>query len=578
MGINDETKIVLGSLRYKSAPETNLSVNITLNQTEEEFVEFDRNVDIGLEQVFDDERQSSTIFRPTTKFSILFKNVYSGSTTYNPFKNYLYYTNEVNNAISSTTIPNFPWEGNPQYFEFDFIRTDNNLQGYTQPPNNHITFVNKSASTYNWTHYLSYPYENAIRQLFLKDQKTGASFTWFSSQGIPFIIEEGNDVFGKRISFRCNMKHGLSINEYVVLSTSYNGENVFQVVSLGNEGFGSEEYIFNINNVGFTGVTFNTGVQGTFKRAISKTNLIETTSKYYVRRHKILTNVNDAILVNAGFEQNIFRNKTKNEVAILTPNNVGRSSLLEGGQSYTLSFNVDTDIDPLRDNQNRPITELFFTTIWKGYFGWTNPLKKGYEFNLPLDGLNSSSWWSTANIASNAFELPTSSYNSETTPPQGPFIYTEDLSSGDVIDGDFCEWNDFDLNERVISKLYHKITFNQNWFFINTPATNKIQYGYYYSPHNSITIRKYSDYIEEGDPNQVINIPDYAVYSTLSNSFRWRDIYSYGYIDSSNNGVDYPFINGKHYPFVNTIFRIIPEGTNLENINEIAEPIIDECE
>ena len=35
----------------------------------------------------------------------------------------------------------------------EFIRTDNNVVGYTVPPNNHINFVNKSASTYNWTHY-----------------------------------------------------------------------------------------------------------------------------------------------------------------------------------------------------------------------------------------------------------------------------------------------------------------------------------------------------------------------------------------------------------------------------------------
>jgi hypothetical protein len=37
-------------------------------------------------------------------------------------------------------------------------------------------------------------------------------------------------------------------------------------------------------------------------------------------------------------------------------------------------------------------------------------------------------------------------------------------------------------------------------------------------------------------------------------------------------------MNGKHYPYVNTIFRLTPEGIGVQNINNIAEPIIDECE
>jgi len=75
-----------------------------------------------------------------------------------------------------------------------------------------------------------------------------------------------------------------------------------------------------------------------------------------------------------------------------------------------------------------------------------------------------------------------------------------------------------------------------------------------------------------------LGIPDYAYYSNLSNSFRWRDLYTYGFIDTSNIGVDYPFLNGKHYPYSNYIFRLYPEGIGLQNINEIVTPTEDECE
>ena len=583
MGVDNSTNIVLGSLRYKTSPNVDMYVNVPMEQTQKEIVEFDRTVDLDLQQLFVDERINSNIFRPVTKFSFIFKNSFSGSTSYAPFKNNLYYTNEIQNTINSTANPSLPWQGFPQYSEFDFIRTDNSNVGYTQPPNNQLTFVNKSASTYNWTHYLSYAYDNVYdRQMVAVDPQTSVSWSWVASDGLPFIIKVGSDNSGRVISFRCVMPHGLSRGEFVRLSFDYNGEYIFQVSSLGDVGFGSEEFIFNIANVGYVGTTFNQNVTGTFKRIISRGNANETTSEYYVRRNKILTNVEDSILLNAGFEQNIFNSKTKNEPAILTPNNLQRTSIKEGSQSYTLSFNKDIDINGLIDNQKRPLLELYFTTIWKGYFGWTNTLKQGYEFNLPLVNGTPSLWWNLNNVNSNA-NIPFGIYFSPAPLSQGPFIYQENLVKDDIIDGDYCEYNGYQQTERVISRFNHKFTFNSLFFTLDTNASQDNQFGYFYTPHNPIVIRRMSDYIEEGNAINVLGIPNYAYYSNLSNSFRWRDIYPYGFLDPDGIGVDYPFINGKHYPFVNTIFRLIPEGpvgvrTANQFINEIAEPIIDECE
>ena len=76
MGNRQDIRVILGSLRYKSAPNTTLLFNVPLIQTAKENVEFDRSIDVDLEQVFDDERQNSDIIRPTCKFSLLFQNVY----------------------------------------------------------------------------------------------------------------------------------------------------------------------------------------------------------------------------------------------------------------------------------------------------------------------------------------------------------------------------------------------------------------------------------------------------------------------------------------------------------------------
>ena len=98
MGVETTTNIILGSLRYASSPNVNDEIDISLTQNTKEIVDFDRVVDLSLETVYDDERQSSTIFRPSTKFIVIFKNEFSGSTTYTPYKNNLYYSNPISNA------------------------------------------------------------------------------------------------------------------------------------------------------------------------------------------------------------------------------------------------------------------------------------------------------------------------------------------------------------------------------------------------------------------------------------------------------------------------------------------------
>ena len=74
MGNINNIQIVLGSLRYKSASDTDLSLQLPLVQTVKENVEFDRSINVDLAEVYNNERQLSTIVRPSCKFSVLFKN------------------------------------------------------------------------------------------------------------------------------------------------------------------------------------------------------------------------------------------------------------------------------------------------------------------------------------------------------------------------------------------------------------------------------------------------------------------------------------------------------------------------
>jgi hypothetical protein len=581
--MKNKFEILLGSKKNKTSINVDSTLDVLLNSDIKEIDEFDRNSRIDLAQVFEDERNSSNVFRLTANLDFLYYNAYLGTTGlsgYTPFRDNLFYVNAEDSFGTSS------WSGYPQHSEFDFIRMDYGIPFYTTSSGQipaHVQFINDNATNYNWSQYVSYVYENDFTRRLEYNLSTANTQTWICSEGIPFTII--NPYFSdgiELISFVCPMEHGLTEGEYVHIEfiypwTGYRGSKIFQVYSLGNEAYNSDKYIFNIENFGFTGTSFYNDSQGTFKRIIDIENSAETMSKYYVRKHKILTNYDESILTFAGFEQNAFPEKKEFNFSSLTPNNISKITKKESNKSYLLSFSKDIDISKLRDNWNRPVSELFITIINRGYFGWFSKpvfrdiaIKEGYGFNLTNFV---SPYWRSSNFDINLSKIGTQAY---VKPNNFIFYYNEFLKSGETMNGDFCEFNEYDGKERKISDLYHKIAYNEDIFKIDTDYSNPN--GFYYKPHHSITLRVYSDYQEEGSTQEVDNIPDYAFFSNYKQKFIWRDLYTYGFIDDKKNGVDYPFLNGTHYPYKKVIFRLMPEGFIGPDIISITPPAIDECE
>lgn len=560
--------------QYKSAPADDQQLPVVLEEQSQNLVEYDRSTIISLAQVYDNERQQSTVFRPTFKVSYLYSNVFTGTTNYLPFQYNLFYVDPESSLFNNT------WKGYPQHYEFDFFRGD--------VLDNHIDYYSKSAYTYNWTYNITYAYDNDYKKQMFAVLNNN-SFNWVAENGIPFIIKRSTENGNGIISFECICPHGLTAGESVELFINgqvydYRQQNLFEVYSLGNGLFDSDLYIFNIYDIGFTGTSLNDGVKGTFKRVSNSDNPSETKSKYYVRRHKVLQDTNNIIITKAGFEKLPFGEERKLELSSITPNQVTRISQKTSSNVYTFTPKRDIDLNKLIDNQKRPVTELFLTIINRGYSGYFNKptngvgLKQGWLFNITK---YNNSWWSDNNVVSNS-NIGVSSYT-QTNGVTKTFYYNKSLSIGDIIDGDFCEWNDYEQVERVVSPYYHKIRFNQDVFqTVQTPSQNTA--GYYYNPHTPITLQVFSDYIETADSEQVQNIPTYAFYSNTDQQFRWRDLYTYGFFDQEGRGVDYPFFNKSHYPYKNTIFRLTPDDKGF-NINDIIQgtdipvkPLIDGCE
>jgi hypothetical protein len=575
MGNPSEIRTVLGSKRFAANENKGLWIQPPLISDQREFIEGDRTILVDQQTTFDNERQSSGKFRIAGKITNIINNDVSGKTNYSPYKLNLYYTNPLQNAISSLNNSSLAWEGYPQYDEFTISRN----QGIP----NHIPFVNKSASTYNWSFYISYAFSSTTTQVmsYTNEKFNVTNNNFICGDGIPYVINSGQFNGKSLVYFYCATNHNLKEGDYVELSTPINGKNIFIVYSLGDETYRSEENVFSVYDLKFNPSDIQTGTYGTLKRITNISNSAETKSIYYVRLHKILKTPNECNISKAGFENNPFFVKKKTEYAALTPNQIERISVKDGTQSFSYTFDSDVSIDGLMDNNGKPISEVFLTIIERGYMGWFNKpypnqssqqtgLDIGWEFNFLNNSIDN--WWSK-NSSVNKDNIPVSSYNANGL----TFYYNDYLNAGDIIKGDFCEYNYYEQKEYVLSKMVHKYSFN-DLIFSNDSTTN-LPFGYLYKPHNSIKIRQFSDYIETGSKDLVDNIPGYAWYSEYDDSWYWRDIYTYGYIDGSGLGVDYPFINGSHYPFTNLIFLQYPIKRDINLQSLIIKPLTnDNCE
>lgn len=571
--VNDNI-VIKSNDRYKGAPEVSYQVPTTLEQNTDLLIETDRSFNLNLSDLFDQERQKSTIFRSTFKIDFLFENNYSGTTDYNPFSSNLYILNgekSLAQKIAGTTVT---WYGIPQTYEFDLIRLDRY--------NFHIGYRAESATTYNWDYYLTYPFsaDTNFNMRWYQNDNGNLLANFLSSEGIPALLSGVTINGANYLQFTCPVKHGLSVGEYVKFSFSYNGTSFFEVNLLGNETYGSDEYVFNLYNPGYTGTTFKSGYVYVFKRTIDITNTADTTSRYYIRMNKVVSKTTDLQIETAGFDINAFNNPAKYEFSSLTPNNISSVSRLTNSQAYSITNQKDVNISGVVDENQRPIDFLYLTFVYKGYAGWfmneKYGLKRGWEFNMNEPVI--SPWWDFNQPLSNETSITKTSYSKTQLTKIYNFYYNETLNTGDTIYGDWYEYNDYEQLGRVISPYYHKFVFNQKNFNIGVGNTNPT--GYYYQVHHPMRIKSYSGYIEEGEPQSVLDIPTYSYFSQNLNMFRWRDLYPYGYIDVDGNGVDYPFVNQTHYPYTNVQFRLIPEGAKLGLTQStfIPRPLVDECE
>jgi hypothetical protein len=561
-------KIILPTKKFFKADEEDINIRVNLDETEALLRQGDKDIVLDIAQLFDDERNESNNYKIHGKLKMVFRNLYTGTTTYAPLKRNLYLNGDGTEAL--TTYP-----GSLPYNEFAFLRKDvlrevnipqtgSTLTTFTQniqltgtTYTGHTTTTSIDAPYKNWNVYLSYAYaKNSDYPMAytLTGGTTGLTYNFTAKDGIPFRVTDD----GTYYVLTSPVEHGMSQGEYVTLSTTGNTfystigtgttTNVtgrtFYIDTVGNEVHNSEKYVISLLKTDFkNGSTLGTVVFG--KRCIDKDNITGTTSEYYVHKLKTLTETNDYILDKLGFETPIWEEERK---LVFETSEGDNDYLVELNrmESVLYDFKEPLNLTGVTNNLGYSPTEVFVSVIFRngnGYFDY--PPKVGYKFNFH------NTWIDNHFVGTGSTEtgIPSSTFTSNigTT----GFTRGNELPIGTVLTGDFIEYNRQELKERVVSPAFHK--FNIKSTIFNHGQNTALTYagqspvGLYYQPYYKIKLRQLSPYIETSNTDDIYNLPENATYFEDEGLWKWRDVYDMGFTDIDGNGIDYPFINNIHY-------------------------------
>lgn len=578
-------KIILPTKRYAKSPEEELFTRIDLTQEQNILRENDKNISIDVAELYNKERNLSNRYNIYGKIRVVFDNPYYGTVEYEYLKNNLYLLGfgQVGDNLGYLPYNEFAFLRNDLLRQYNTHESGDELINFTPNINvtedfsQHTKITPISAPYQNWNVYLSYVYTGLTNQQLTYTLSGDTSYTFTSSDGIPFIVSSDDTYY----ILTSPVEHGMNQGEYVILSggtfTNVVEEKnrIFKIQSVGDEKYRSDKFVINILKTEFKVTTpFNNGNVVLGKRCINNKDINNTKSTYYVHKHKILTNSNDYLLDKLGFESSIWEDEKK----LLYENAAGVNDFLvekNRMENVLYSFKKPFILSGLTNNLGYTPTEVYTTIVFRngnGYFDY--PPKVGYSFNFH------DTWIDNHFDGNDSLEtnLTYSTFTKTQNNTSFQFKSGITLNISDELIGAYVEYNPMELKERIISDAYHKIVHPINIFDHNQDDPNEFSgssvtntFGIYYKPHNKVKLRELSPYVEISNTKDIINLPENAKYYENEKLWKWRDLYDHGFIDTEGFGTDFPFINGMHYILNNINFYIKNEKNYTNKKDEIKD-------
>ena len=613
----EKKEILLPTKRYFKAEEQDLNLSVKLENDETLLRQGDKDIVLNLADLFNEERNKSINYKIYGKIKMVFRNMYSGSTNYNPLLRNLYLSGDG----TGSDIGFVP------YNEFAFLRNDvvrekttstsGSTLGYPSVAPNitldtgtpvgrytgHTTMSSLDAPYKNWNLYLSYVYGQdtgfTMNYTLSGDTNGDKTYSFKSKDGIPFRVESNGNYF----TLTSPVEHGMSAGDYIILSggtyTTYSGittgktfytipitqsteqYRAYYIDNVGNEIYNSEKYVINIlKNELTSGTTFSSVVLG--RRCTNINDITGSTSTYYVHKHKTLTTIDDYILDKVGFESSIWEDERK----ILFENTIGENDVLvERNRQEALLFDFKNtfSLSGITNNLGYTPTEVYVTTIFKNSNGlFDYPPKVGFKFNFhgaesPTGekiGWMDNQFSGTTSVEKAMTGLTQTFNGKQVTILGNTYNYTGITFTGGTsiplgttgITGAFVEYNRKELKERIISETFHKFSHlntvggvqifnhNQDQPSFYSGATTGNTVGYYYQPHYRVKLRELSPYVETSKLD--VTQPNTLI-NLPENAIYDEKEKLWKWRDLYDHGFIDQEGNGTNFPFINNTHYII---------------------
>lgn len=352
----------------------------------------------------------------------------------------------------------------------------------------------------NWSYHITYPFENYYNHNLVKSD--------IGLNGIPIIsslIQEYNK--NNYLVITTMYKHGLQPNDVIKIKRDDdNSDKTYLIYDIGDVNKDNKEHTFilDINKYADLELIVNM-TNNRICRVINKTD-----SEYYIRVFRKLPNLYSDLesLTSENISNKILTGDTHFDNDKYQP---GFLSNIFKDSEYQIQYTDNINISLIKDNLNRPLTQLYFTIIKKNIMdGNHKPYNVFTKVVSGVDTITNVTGYSNIRVINGIdMEMP---------------IETNITSTGSTINntpkhnmylGDIAEYNKSTVKEVILDDIYHRFNtveretnnkifnyhdINSNGNLFLTGITLGYQKeGYYYKPHHLIQLKNISSVINQGE-------------------------------------------------------------------------------
>lgn len=387
-----------------------------------------------------------------------------------------------------------------EYFSFKPIFTDEGIKN-------------------NWDYFITYPFDSFTGTTLVTSPNWVNGIPLFSARQVSF----DDNIY---LQVTTAVKHGLKKDDIIKIKLNNNDNKTYLIYDIGDINKENKEQVFLIDTNRYTDLKNPyLSYEPYVKRIVKVINNVD--SNYYIRKFRKLPNFkNETVEINSNnIDSKILNNNT---LFSSEQYQLGFAQNIFADKLTQIQYIDDIDINLLKDNLGRPLSEIFFTVIKRNELNGVNEpeglftkIYSGFD-KIPNSG-------DVANLRKLCeLNFLTNSPTEYDITISGTTIfqsYSIDTTESNIFLGDIVEYNKTTLKETVIDDVYHRFntvqreldnTFiyhkgkNDGTYELISGEPFKSKEGYFYKPHYKIPLKNYSNVVSQNEMPEVLNCENFV--------------------------------------------------------------------